>query len=438
MAERDYDIKVVFGTMKEVTKKHQIKFDPQDPVPSDDGLADRVFDAAVDFLEQAGGYCPDTKRKIEFSRDEILAARTGHPECRVGHGDDAKVWEARQPEASDRPWCHVGSGIVNTSLELAERIIESYASIPRTDSVAIPAFNTYQGVEFTPSHPLEIMGVLQNTRFAREVMKRAGRPGLAMMNGVPTSGSAQATLATGHPNSGIKSWNGWFIPVYAEMKIPFESLTKAAYFREIGANLGTPSSPMIGGYVGGPEGMAVASAAYILLSAMCFGTTYHTNFPVTLMESISSTRAGLWALSVGNQAMARHIDMPVFNIGYMSNGPATENYFYEAAAYIIASIASGVVPQTPFAAKGTLADGMTPLDAEFHTGLTDACVKLSRQQASEIVSKLLDRYEASLPNPEKGRTYPQCFDVKANNPDDELAKLYGRVRGEMAKLGLDW
>lgn len=437
MAEKDFDINVVFIKMKEIVRRHGLKFDPQNPVPDQDTIADKVYEAAVDFLVEAGAYCPDTGRIIQFSREEVLAAGRGSRECRAGFGAEAKVWTSRLPEANDRPWCHVGSGIVNTSLDLAGRLVETYAGNPRTDSVAIPAYNSYHGVAFTPRHPLEIKGVIQNGRFAREAMRRAGRPGLPILNGMPTSGSAQATIASCYPTLGMSPADGWFIPVYAEMKVPYESLTKAAYLNEIGANLGTPSSAMIGGYVGGPEGMAVASLAYIFLASLCFGTNYHTNFPVTLMESISSTRGGLWALSVSNQAMARYTTIPVFNIGYMSNGPATENYFYEAAAYILISVVSGCVPQTPFPAKGVLADGMTPLDARFHTDLTDVCVKLRRHQASEIVLKLLDKYEGSLKNPAKGRTYPQCFDLETNTPDDEFCRLYDRVKSELRAVGLD-
>ena len=438
MKEKEFDIQVVFSKMKEVIRKYEIKCDPQNPVPDDDELADRVFEAAVDFLVEVGGYCTDTKRVIEFDRAEVLEViEKGHPKCKAGQGDDTRIWVSRKPDQPDRPWCHIGSGILSSTEELAVKAVEGYCRIARADSVAIPALNSYRGTPIEPKHPLEIKSVIQSTRLAREALSRMGRPGLAMLNGVPTSGSAQGTIASCNPLFGMGPSDGWLIPVYAEMKVPFESLAKVAFLQELGGNYAVSSSAMLGGYVGGPEGVAIASTAYVFLSALVFQTNYHCNFPITLLDTISSSRLMLWAISVSSQAMARNTTMPIFNIGFMGNGPATENYFYEAAAYIVSSVASGVTAQTPYPAKGVVPDGMTPMEALFHTELTDTATGVKRHQANEIVLKLVDKYEKSLQNPEKGRTYPECFDIQANKPDEAYSRLYDKVKAELSKLGLD-
>jgi len=157
---------------------------------------------------------------------------------------------------------------------------------------------------------------------------------------------------------------------------------------------------------------------------------------VTLNEAISTSREILWAINLNSQAVSRNIRLPYYNSGYTANGPATENYFYEAAAYILSAVTSGVASGTPFPYKGVLADGMTPLECLFHTEVTDAAVKMTRRQANEIVKKLLGKYEPSLAHPDRGLTYPECFDLEQNKPKASYAKLYEKVKRELASLGL--
>jgi len=53
--------------LAEIIDRYKIKWDRQTIVNSDDDLADRVFQAAVDLIAEAGAYCPDTNRVMEFT-----------------------------------------------------------------------------------------------------------------------------------------------------------------------------------------------------------------------------------------------------------------------------------------------------------------------------------------------------------------------------------
>lgn len=211
-----------------------------------------------------------------------------------------------------------------------------------------------------------------------------------------------------------------------------------AFLQETEANYAAETSAMLGGYIGGAEGVAVASVAYVLLAMLAYETNYHLSFPVTLMDTISTTREMIWAVSISSQAVARNINLPFFNLGYMANGPATENYFYEAAAYIPASIPTGVTCQTPFPSKAVQTDGMTPQEVLLHTKMADAAAKITRSRANEIVNRLMEKYEGSLSSPERGLSYPACFDIKKNQPNDRYMRLYEKVKGELVKMGVDF
>jgi hypothetical protein len=60
--------------VKEIAKKYGFKgiYNPQNPVSSDDKLADAVFQAGLEYLEQMGILCVATERIIKLSRDEIM------------------------------------------------------------------------------------------------------------------------------------------------------------------------------------------------------------------------------------------------------------------------------------------------------------------------------------------------------------------------------
>jgi len=437
VTEKDFDLQVVFPKMRETIQKYGIKYDPENPVPSDDALADRVFEAAVDFFSQVGVFCKDTRKIAKFTREEILGSVNGNRPCFGGEGKDAREWKPRRPEQTDiRVWCHIAAGILATTEELFLKVVEGYSAIPRADSMAIPTINKYKDSDIFPGHPLEVMAAIQNVQLARQAMNNVGRPGFPIFNIVPASGTARATIAASCPTFGARPSDGWLVATFPEFKVSYEMLSKTAYLIEMKANIAGECAALLGGYAGGPEGVAIASTAYAFFSTMIYGATYHLNFPVTLNEAISTSREILWAINLNSQAVSRNIRLPYYNSGYTANGPATENYFYEAAAYILSAVASGVASGTPFPYKGVLADGMTPLECLFHTEVTDAAVKMTRRQANEIVKQLLEKYEPSLAHPDRGLTYPECFDIRKNKPNDQYARLYDRVKHRLGDLGL--
>ena len=71
MLEKDYDLRVFSPRVRELVKEHGISYDPDVLVPSDDGLADSIFKAAIDLICDVGVYCKDTERVIPFDEKEV-------------------------------------------------------------------------------------------------------------------------------------------------------------------------------------------------------------------------------------------------------------------------------------------------------------------------------------------------------------------------------
>jgi len=86
ISEDEFNMGVLIPNVMKTVKKYGIEYDPGNPVPSDDGFADRLFEGAVEFLAQTGIYCDATNRIIHLDRAEIVKAIENLPEGRAFGG----------------------------------------------------------------------------------------------------------------------------------------------------------------------------------------------------------------------------------------------------------------------------------------------------------------------------------------------------------------
>ena len=335
------------------------------------------------------------------------------------------------------PWLHVGSGIVATSEEMITNLIESYGSIAEADSISISALDSIRGIPVMAGSPAEVYAAIRSVKMGREALRRSGRPGLPIMNLISTAASAVTTIAASGPQFGLRPTDGWLVGAISEMKIDFGALNKIAYLLNWGANVGAESSPILGGYCGGPEGTAVVSTAYILMGLLVQKGSYQLTFPFHFKYGCSTTRDVLWVVSTSCQAASRNIPMPVIWLGYMAAGPNTKMYFYESAAYLLSAVPCGAPSvQTPHPAKAVKIDGITPMEARFGVEMAIAASRLGREAANELVNQLLDKYENQIESAPPGDTFQDCFDVTTGRPGQGYLSLYDEVKDELADMGI--
>ena len=442
MSEQDFDLKVFIPRLREVVKAYGIKYDKvlysHGPIPSDDDAADNLFHAAVDFLSQVGVYCQDTNRIIQFTRDEILEAVKEAPgQCFAGEGKDADVFGMRKPDDHKAPWLHVGSGIVASSEEAMTNLVEAYGTIAEANSISISALDNIRGIPVMAGSPAELYAAIRGIRIGREALRRAGRPGLPIMNLISTAASAVTTIAASAPQFGLRPTDGWLVGTIAEMKIDFGSMNKIAYLLSWGANVGAETSPILGGYCGGPAGTAIVSTAYILVGLLIHKGNYQLTFPVHFKYGCSTSRDVLWAVSASCQATSRNIPMPVIWLGYMAAGPNTRMYFYEAAAHLLCATTSGAPSvQTPHPAKAVMINGITPMEARFGVEMATAASRLNREKANDIVVQLLEKYESQIETPPPASRYQDCYDLATGKPGEDYVRLYDEVKEELIGMGI--
>jgi methylamine--corrinoid protein Co-methyltransferase len=333
LSEDDFNMKTFIPNVRKVAREFDIRYDRGNPVPSDDEFADRLFEAAIEFLVRTGVYCDATNRIIQLDRAEILEAIENLPEgSSFGEDRDRRLFTPRRPEDERPPWCHVGTGIVASSEEIAMAQVEGYGSIPQASSISIPAFGHVRGMSVIGGSPLEIYATVSSVQAGRKALWECGRPGLPILNLISSATTSMATIAGTHPTFGLRPSDGWLIDVIAEMKVNFETLNRLAFILITGGNIGSTALPILGGYAGGPEGTALLMTAYYLLGMLLFQGTYHLTGPIHFRYGCSTTRDSLWVFSVVGRATSRNMRYPDIGLGYAAAGPCTRMYFYEAAA----------------------------------------------------------------------------------------------------------
>ena len=91
--EDDFLPKLFTPTLKKLIKKYEIKYDPNTPVPADDDMADRIWQAGWDLFRQVGVYNTDSHRIIQVTDEEIKEALyMSKDQYWVSEGKDAKLW----------------------------------------------------------------------------------------------------------------------------------------------------------------------------------------------------------------------------------------------------------------------------------------------------------------------------------------------------------
>ncbi len=436
-SEKDFDLKVFVPRLREVIKKYEIKYDPENPIPSDNDLADRIFKAGVEFYANVGTYCVDTERIIRFTEEEIDEALVTAPSAPVfGEGKEAKALVARKPESDIPPWCFLGAGgSAISNEELFSSIMEAYATfLPLANSITTPSIKAINGKTVRAGSPLEILACIRSSALAREALRQGGRPGLPIMNSIATAVSDTAKIAGSQ--FGLRPSDGWLIGTMAEMKINFARLNEIAYVLGLGGHIVAETAPILGGYCGGPEGVAVANVAYHLNCILVMKGSTQLTFPIHFNHGCSTTRDVLWSVSASSQAISRNSHFPFLIQSYTAAGPVTEMCLYELAAAVTTSVVSGASIEFGGVTKATVVDHFTPMEPRLGSEVAHGVIGMSRLQGNQIVKWLLAKYEAGIPQAPKGEKYQECWDIQSKKPKPGYLELYQKIKQELAERGI--
>ncbi|NIS69926.1 MAG: monomethylamine:corrinoid methyltransferase, partial [Proteobacteria bacterium] len=181
LAEEAFDRRVGKVSM-EVTDKYDIKFNSEEVITSDNELADRLFDATVEFFLEVGVYCTDTGRVMKFNKKELFdSLEAGTNQIVWGEGRDQRIQRKREVEDSRPPFCNFTLVGTPYSEETFLQAAMSAAKEPLADCFSGGSLlHTLGGVEVRSGSPIEVEAAIWDVGKRREAAIRVGHPGKGM------------------------------------------------------------------------------------------------------------------------------------------------------------------------------------------------------------------------------------------------------------------
>ncbi len=434
--EKDFDHNYVAAGVNRVIHKYEIAFDKDRIIQLDDDMNDRVWQAALDFIEECGVYHADTQRLIQFSRDEIEAAIKAAPaQVTIGEGVDAREFKTRQVEDPQPPL--VGGGPIGTPLSEDQYvpIMQSYFQEAILDIVVPGTLATSYGRQVRAKSPLEVISSWQEVYLVQQSAARADRSGLSVM------GVEMAMSDLGHLSAisrgGYRPSDTHIVALISEMKTNNELLNKVAHsLHQDGVILGF-YNPILGGLGGGAEGIAILIIAGWIAMHLIYMPASVESCPTHPFLANSTFPDIMRAISVVSSAVSRNSHLLSEFMTSPVSGPGTESLLYECVAMAtVISACGGSRALGVRSGVGVVENHCSGLETRFNGQVAHAAAGLSRTQADEIVRKAIAKYRPVMDKKPVGIPFSQAYDVHNMQPTAEWTQIYEQVKDEVIGWGL--
>jgi len=450
MPSKDFDMKI-FHVASRLVKEHDIRYDPETPVPSDDGLADDAWKAGLELFEEVGAYCMNSGRVIKFDGPEIRdGLREVRGEAAIGEGAERRVVNLRGVE-DKRPPSIVCGGVIESDFPEGELFVKLYQSIaqePVIDGFYVgPPLHTSEGRLVRSGTPLEAHLGRSMVSWVREAIRRAGRPG---MHFISACTPAIANVAACDPIEGLRRTDGIVSTIMPELKTDYENLDKAVFCHDYGCVKHVYNGGMIGGWAGGPEGALIVSIASAIMAVAVYkigiGSSYNALGYLRASSpnySAFVTRPCVWGSAIGSQALSRNTKIINTAVAMTNAGPGTEMQFQEIVSALCAAIPCGREGLSQgvrrFKVKPLLGSG---LENRFWGEIGHAMAGVKRDLANSLAKEMLAKYENKITRDSDGgpvgHTLDEIYDLNTLTPRKEFTEVYKKVKKELEDLGLEF
>lgn len=434
--EKEFDMHILPSKLKELVREYDISFDSEEPVPQDLAMAKRTFDAGLELLTEVGVYCNSTRSVIPIYEEEIRDALRNAPTNHIiGEGAEAVECYHRNIGDKRRPRLMGGPQGAPLSEENYVDILVSYAMEP-IDGLYTGALQSVFGRKVRANEPVELMACIREALWGREAVRRAGKPGLCLV-GTMSGVSSEAQNAGDFPG-GFRPSDLHLISFSNELKVNWGDFKKIIHNQNRGNLIEAASTPMLGGYCGGPEGSAVTGIAEVMQGFVMARAMSFTSNIMGLRFGWSSTQA-IWAncmLLLALNAAGVDVILAMYLCG--SAGPCTEMLCNELAAQAIAQTASGV--STICGAVGGEAatlDHATGMESRIVYEVSQAAAGMELSEANRVVKALLGKYEEALKNGQipRGKTFRECYQLDLK-PSPEYLDIWQKQKEELNSMGM--
>ena len=432
MKAQEFDLAFAMK-VRELVERHRISFDP-DRLIVDDETADAVFSAGVDLLVEIGLYQMDTQRVIEYTREEVLALaaeRMAQPaRVTLGRGDDEMTIAYRTADDPRSPSLYVGAAGEISEEEFVP-VMTCLAREKRIEGMGIAGGITRVGEVVPRAGALtEVYCGLWEQARLREVLEAVGRPGMSL-GLLCTVSTASATMACidgefrGPHNTHIG------VHIMPEQKINWERLLLAQFCEERDIVPWQSAMSMIGVLCRDGAEAAVGMVANIL------GQLSYAHGPICSVfpnhrDGTWATPACIWAISAAARASER-------NIGLAIGGGVVGSIEWAGTPIAILQQAAQCLTHTKSGLAYVWLAGPVVHEILRSADLMELACRLSRDDAMELVRKILARIDELAPDFERSTrtpTFRDFHDLETLEPLEKHLATSEQAREELARLGV--
>ena len=438
VTEQEFDMKVLPAKLRQLVKKYEITYNPDEPVPQDLDMVRRIFEAAIELLVEVGVHCRNTQSIIAIYEEEIRTALRGAPTKHIiGEGAEAVECCCRGIGDKRRPVIIGGACGAPLSEENYIDILTSYAR-ESIDGLHTGALQSLFGRKVRANEPVELMACQCEALWAREAVRRAGKPGMSLV-GIMSGVSSEAQNAGDFPG-GLRPSDMHLLAFSNELKANWDDFKKIAHNQNRGNIIDACCIPMLGGYCGGPEGTAITAVAEVIQG---FVMTKPVSFAMdcTSIRFGVTDRPAIWVTSMSQLAFkAAGVDLLLGPYIVPSAGPCTEMLCDEIAASAIAQTACGAFKLIgAIGCEGAILDRATGMESRILYEIGSAAAGIGLGEANEMVKQLIGRYEETLRSKKapEGKSFTGCYE-KGLAPSLEYLNLWEKKKKELEKMGLSF
>ncbi|MFQ6014702.1 MAG: monomethylamine:corrinoid methyltransferase [Anaerolineae bacterium] len=437
MPSEDFNMKLVASKAMELQAKYDLRFDAEQLVNTDDDLADRAWQAGLELFLHTGLYSVNSRRVIKFSEDEVKETLYYAPSQLVaGEGKDAVTLYHRDVEDPRPPLLFGGPFNADVDEATFVRLNEAFARERIIDLLFLPGhLKTLDGLDLRPNSGLSTRAIISYGMWSREAIRRAGRPGMPI---VGHSLMALNEIACTNEGWGLRRTDPRAGAILSELQVDDVLLTRLAYYIDYGCPIYISSTPLVGGFGGGPEGTAIVGVASHMGAVMLGSDIMHLG-PQHIKFKQQTNMHSLWVGSVVNQAVARNSHLIATTSHTTSGRTGSMQYIYEFTALALASVTGGSHLTGPRPANPLFFNHVSPLMGRLFGEVGRAAARLKRAEANQMVKALYERYKDKIlfDQAPQGKPFEQLYDLDTLTPTPEHMGQYEKGKEELRELGLD-
>ena len=443
--EDDFDKKVYWPKLKEITKRWEIKYDAENQVPQDMEMLDRLWQAAIDLVVECGVLCPDTRRIMYFTRKEIQQMcdnKSGQWTVGSGQQKVTAKWRAIGDYGDGDPVSVLGRLLGPVSMEVYHAIALSYAQVAEMDMCHFQGnLCEIWGQPIVPGSPTEMFAEMWSIAQIKDACRQVCRPGLA--DGGIRCIDLSAIQSIMDPGWGMGKGDFRCCLTLPFQKVEMKHMTRALAYHTYGVPFYSVMTSYPGGLSGGPAHSAVTGTAEWIVENMLFDVMLNGSWSADAMYFSNTSKYALWASNRQNAAVTKNVKTePLTGGGYqMTHGIGHENYFWESAASAISAVALGNGISGGTGAQSGKIDHQCGFGLQFSADVGKAVCKagLSLAQANEIVCQCQAKYQPTIDSKQAhdmGGDFRDCYDLRTVTPQKWYVELGNKVRKELNTMGL--